>query len=106
MIKYSMSSKCLDVKYMVNHTQIEAKNKEANDEKEGELSKILDGDGTSLLEKKSSKPAVYSDAYNNKGEPFYMLKEHLITGKQNRGVKSMLTTRISKESQNLISNAR
>ena len=80
-IKYSMSSKCLDVKYMVNHTEIEAKEKEANDEKEGELSKILDGDGTSLLEKKSSKPTVYSDSYNNKDEPFYMAKKHLITGK-------------------------
>eukprot|EP00943_MAST-04B_sp_MAST-4B-sp1_P003890 g3890.t1 len=79
-IEYSMVSKCLSVKHLLNHSFVEQhrqniKNEEEN--KEGELSKILNGDATSLLEK-------YSDRHNieaeRKGTPFYMLKEHLISG--------------------------
>jgi hypothetical protein len=55
-IKYSMFSKCLNVKSLLNQTTLakhQQEIKKGEEEKEGELSKILNGDDTSLLEKKS-----------------------------------------------------
>ena len=92
-IKYSMSSKCLNVKSLLNQTTLAKHQQEikGEEEKEGELSKILNGDDTSLLEKRAEKPPIndknhhFTDKHNmdnfEKGTPFYMLKEHPISGK-------------------------
>jgi hypothetical protein len=93
-IKYSMFSKCLNVKSLLNQTTLakhQQEIKKGEEEKEGELSKILNGDDTSLLEKRAEKPPIndknhhFTDKHNmdnfEKGTPFYMLKEHLISGK-------------------------